>query len=144
MTGPLRSGRLAEVAGVNPQTLRYYERRGLLPRPARSPGGHRLYPPESVTLLRVIKTAQRLGFTLDEVAELIDVGRRHGRTDDSLLARARDKLVEIQTRIADLEIIAADLRDGIAAGCDDLATCAASPACPLPFDEVSCCTPGSG
>jgi DNA-binding transcriptional MerR regulator len=145
MTGPLRSGRLAEVAGVNPQTLRYYERRGLLPRPARSPGGHRLYPPESVTLLRMIKTAQRLGFTLDEVAELVDVGRhRHGRPDASLLARAGDKLVEIEARIADLQIIAADLRDGIAAGCDDLAACAASPACPLPFDEVSCCTPGSG
>ncbi|MCZ7475242.1 MULTISPECIES: MerR family DNA-binding transcriptional regulator [unclassified Micromonospora] len=56
----LRSGRLADAAGVNVQTLRCYERRGLLPAPRRSPGGHRLYPAETVTLLRVVKAAQRL------------------------------------------------------------------------------------
>ncbi len=67
MTG-LRSSQVADAAGVNRQTLRYYERRGLLPEPARTLGGHRLYPPEAVTTLKVIKAAQRLGFTLDEVA----------------------------------------------------------------------------
>ncbi|WP_246037582.1 MerR family transcriptional regulator [Saccharothrix texasensis] len=55
------SGRLAEAAGVNHQTLRYYERRGLLSEPDRTPGGHRLYPPEALTVLRMIKAAQRLG-----------------------------------------------------------------------------------
>jgi DNA-binding transcriptional MerR regulator len=65
----LRSGELAAAAGVNLQTLRYYERRGLLAEPARTPGGHRLYPADTVTLLGVIKAAQRLGFTLDEVAD---------------------------------------------------------------------------
>lgn len=75
MTGrALRPGQVAEAAGVNPQTLRYYERRGLLAEPTRSPGGHRLYPPETVTVLRGIKAAQRLGFTLDEVADLLRVG----------------------------------------------------------------------
>src|SRR5215212_6002073 len=73
----LRSGDVAAAAGVNRQTLRYYERRGLLAEPDRSLGGHRLYPPETITTLRVIKAAQRLGFTLDEVAELLDAGRRH-------------------------------------------------------------------
>ena len=77
MTDGLRSGALAEAAGVNLQTLRYYERRGLLAEPRRSPGGHRLYPEEALTALRVIKTAQRLGFTLDEVAELVDLGTMH-------------------------------------------------------------------
>lgn len=48
----LRSGQVADAAGVNPQTLRYYERRGLLAEPERSLGGHRLYPPETVTVLR--------------------------------------------------------------------------------------------
>ena len=67
MTGELRVGQVAAAAGVNLETLRYYERRGLLARPDRSLGGHRLYPLETVTRLRVIKTAQRLGFTLDEV-----------------------------------------------------------------------------
>ncbi|MFD0803890.1 MerR family transcriptional regulator, partial [Streptomonospora algeriensis] len=81
MSGPvLRSGQVAEAAGVNLQTLRYYERRGLLAEPQRSNGGHRLYPPEAVTVLRVIKAAQRLGFTLQEVADLLEAGaaRRRG------------------------------------------------------------------
>ena len=71
MTAALRTGELATAAGVNLQTLRYYERRGLLAEPERSLGGHRLYPPETVTALRVIKAAQRLGFTLEEVADLL-------------------------------------------------------------------------
>jgi DNA-binding transcriptional MerR regulator len=129
-----RSGALAEAAGVHLQTLRYYERRGLLAEPERSPGGHRLYPAEALTLLRTIKTAQRLGFTLDEVAELVDLGRhRHGRGTASLQERAAAKLAEIETRIADLQGIAATLRTAIDAGCDDLATCAATECCPLPF-----------
>ncbi|BCJ75224.1 hypothetical protein CS0771_47680 [Catellatospora sp. IY07-71] len=137
MNGPLRSGELAEAAGVNQQTLRYYERRGLLAEPVRSPGGHRLYPAEALTVLRVIKTAQRLGFTLDEVAELVDLGtHRHGRRRDAgLQKRAADKLAEIETKIADLQTIAAGLRAALAAGCDDLATCATTDCCPLPFAD---------
>ncbi|GIF99008.1 MerR family transcriptional regulator [Catellatospora citrea] len=129
----LRSGELAEAAGVNPQTLRYYERRGLLAEPARSPGGHRLYPPEALTLLQVIKAAQRLGFTLDEVAELVDLGtHRHGRRPDtSLQKRAAAKLVEIETKIADLQAIAASLRTALDAGCEDLTTCATTDCCPI-------------
>jgi len=132
--GALRSGQLADAAGVNPQTLRYYERRGLLDDPHRSPGGHRLYPPEAVTVLRVIKTAQRLGFTLDEVADLVDMGRhRRGHTDCGLQTRAATKLTEIEDKIADLQVIAATLRTAIDAGCDDLTACATSAGCPLPF-----------
>jgi DNA-binding transcriptional MerR regulator len=133
----LRSGELAEAAGVNTQTLRYYERRGLLAEPGRSPGGHRLYPAETVTTLRIIKTAQRLGFTLNEVAELVDLGsyrHNHGhgrRPDRSLQRRATAKLAEIQSKIADLEAIAASLRAALDAGCDDLATCATTACCPL-------------
>ena len=78
----LRTGEVAEAAGVNIQTLRYYERRGLIAEPARSPGGHRTYPPDTVVLLNVIKAAQRLGFTLDEVAELLDTGRRRHPSAD--------------------------------------------------------------
>ncbi len=70
MSDGLRSGVLAAAVGINVQTLRYYERRGLLEEPARTSGGHRMYPRETVTVLRVIKAAQRLGFTLDDVAEL--------------------------------------------------------------------------
>jgi DNA-binding transcriptional MerR regulator len=77
----LRSGQDAAAAGVNIETLRYYERRGLLAEPDRSPGGHRLCGAETVTTLRVIKAAQRLGFTLEEVADLLDVGRRSTPAD---------------------------------------------------------------
>jgi len=126
MTAELRSGRLAEAAGVNPQTLRYYERRGLLPAPRRSPGGHRLYPPDSVTQLRVIKTAQRLGFTLEEVAQL-------RRRDSGLKRRAESKLAEIEQRIADLQDVAATLRAAISAGCEDVTACAEKDSCPIPF-----------
>ncbi|GAA1745058.1 Hg(II)-responsive transcriptional regulator [Luedemannella helvata] len=128
----MRSGELARAAGVNPQTLRYYERRGLLAEPRRSPGGHRLYPAGALTTLRVIKAAQRLGFTLDEVAELVDLGiHGHGRRrDTSLQRRAAGKLTEIEARIADLRLIADSLRAALDAGCDDLVTCATSERCP--------------
>ena len=87
----LRRGQVAAAADVNIETLRYYERRGLLAEPDRSPGGHRLYPADAVTVLRVIKAAQRLGFTLDEVADLLEIGRhRHGsRADAGLQPGAR-------------------------------------------------------
>lgn len=139
MTSGLRSGQVAAAAGVNPQTLRYYERRGLLAEPTRTLGGHRVYPADTVTLLRVIKTAQRLGFTLDEVADLLDTAtHRHGRKRDrSLRARAQAKLADIEQKIADLTVIRDTLREAVAAGCDDLVACAQSPCCPLPFAQLA-------
>jgi MerR family transcriptional regulator, mercuric resistance operon regulatory protein len=135
----LRSSQVAAAAGVNPQTLRYYERRGLLAEPQRSLGGHRLYPAEAVTVLRVIKAAQRLGFTLHEVADLLDTGRhRHGRRPDpGLRERAQAKLAEVQAKIADLQVIADTLRGAIDAGCDDLVACADAPRCPIPFATIA-------
>jgi hypothetical protein len=85
----LRITEAARAAGVNKETLRYYERRGLLDDPVRSPGGHRLYGEHAVQTLRIIKAAQRLGFTLGEVADLLQVGKRRGRTP-GLQDRARD------------------------------------------------------
>ena len=138
MTAALRTSQVADAAGVNVQTLRYYERRGLLAEPERTFGGHRLYPPETVTALRVIKAAQRLGFTLDEVAELLALGRHaRERKRPRLHERTVDKLAEVEARIADLAVIRATLRAAVDAGCDDLAACAASAACPLPFGELA-------
>lgn len=137
-TTELRSGKVAAAAGVNLQTLRYYERRGLLAQPRRSLGGHRLYPPEAVTVVRVIKAAQRLGFTLDEVAELLAVGtHRHGRPPAGLRRRAEAKRAEIDAKIADLTVIRQALTDAIEAGCDDMTACVTSPGCPLPFPELA-------
>ncbi|MBO0867984.1 MAG: MerR family transcriptional regulator [Micromonosporaceae bacterium] len=133
----LRSSQLAAAAGVNPQTLRYYERRGLLTEPDRTPGGHRVYPAETVTVLRVIKAAQRLGFSLDEVAELLDAGPAergsHRRGEAGLQVRAAAKLAEVEARIAELHVVAGTLRTALAAGCDDLVACAGEPCCPIPF-----------
>ncbi len=137
----LRSGQLAAAAGVNIETLRYYERRGLLAEPDRSPGGHRLYPAETVTVLRVIKAAQRLGFTLDEVADLLEVGRHRHRparvADAGLQQRASAKLVEVEERIADLMTIRDTLRAAVDAGCADLMECASTDCCPIPFETLS-------
>ena len=144
MNSGLRSGDVAAAAGVNRQTLRYYERRGLLAEPDRSLGGHRIYPPETVTTLRVIKAAQRLGFTLDEVAELLDAGRRHRHrrprqhgNEAGLAARAQLKLAEVEAKITDLETIADTLRAAIDAGCDDLVECASNACCPIPFASIA-------
>ena len=111
MTEGLRVGEVAAAAGVNVQTLRYYERRGLLDRPDRTLGGHRLYPAETITLLRVIKAAQRLGFTLAEVSDLLVTGaHHHHHRDAGLQVRARTKLAEVEQRIADLAVIRDRLR----------------------------------
>jgi DNA-binding transcriptional MerR regulator len=127
----LRTGEVAERAGVNIQTLRYYERRGLLAEPGRSNGGHRLYPPETVDLLAVIKAAQRLGFTLDEVADLLDAGRRRHPTA-SLRQRALDKIAEVDRRIADLTAIRDSLAEVVDARCDSLTNCTCTD-CPIPY-----------
>jgi DNA-binding transcriptional MerR regulator len=131
----LRAGALATAAGVNVQTLRYYERRGLLDPPARTPGGHRLYPADSVALLRIIKAAQQLGFTLDEVADLLEAGRRR-HVSGRLHERAVTKLAEIDRKLAHLQTIRAALADIVAARCDSLTDCTC-PECPLPFVEIA-------
>ena len=105
MSAGLRSGEVAAAAGVSVQTLRYYERRGLLDAPDRTLGGHRLYPADTVTLLRVIKAAQRLGFTL-----------------------------ELDRRIDELTAVRAILRSCLDLGCSDLLACADDERCPVPFD----------
>ncbi|MBB6472796.1 DNA-binding transcriptional MerR regulator [Sphaerisporangium rubeum] len=81
--------------------------------------------------MTVIKAAQRLGFTLDEVAGLIDTGRRRHRTPD-LRARAQAKIAEVDARIADLTTIRSALTAVVNAGCDSLTNCTC-PDCPFPL-----------
>jgi DNA-binding transcriptional MerR regulator len=135
-TAGLRSGQVASAAGVNVETLRYYERRGLLPEPQRSPGGHRLYGADSVTTLRVIKAAQRLGFTLAEIQELFALSE-HRRSADELHRRAAAKVAEIDARIGQLQLVRQALLAVLAAECDSLTDCSCGLGCPLPVLEIT-------
>jgi MerR family mercuric resistance operon transcriptional regulator len=87
----------------------------------------------------LIKAAQRLGFTLDEVTDLLDAGiHRHGRRPAAgLRERTQTKLSELESKIADLQIIAGTLRATLEAGCDHLVSCASSPYCPIPFSTIA-------
>jgi DNA-binding transcriptional MerR regulator len=118
----LRSGELARRAGVNIETLRYYERRGLLAEPYRRPSGQREYPQDAVALVRTIKAAQRLGFTLGEIEELLAVSARHAGTNE-LRVRATAKLAEIDRKVAQLQRIRAALVEVLDADCDSLTDC---------------------
>ena len=93
---------MAERAGVNPQTLRYYERRGLLTPPGRSPSGYREYPVEALARLRFIKRAQALGFSLDEAEDLLHLAAGGPAACDAARelagVRLADSLAELVSR----------------------------------------------
>jgi Hg(II)-responsive transcriptional regulator len=98
----MRIGAAAEQAGVNIQTLRYYERRGLLPHPPRKRSGYREFPDDAVRMVRFIKRAQDLGFTLDEVEELLQLRRDKRRDRPRIRAVATRRVQQIERKIAEL------------------------------------------
>jgi len=100
-----KTGELAKRAGVNVETLRFYERKGLLPKPPRRLSGYREYPPESVRLIRFIKRAKDLGFSLVEIRELLALRVRPGTTCAEVRERAEHKLEDVRQKIADLKAI---------------------------------------
>lgn len=119
----LRIGEVARAAGVNVQTVRYYERRGLLPVPRRAPSGYRLYEEETVRRLRAIKRAQALGFTLRDIKELMSIHSR--RSAGEVRAMVVGKLHEIDAGIRDLRAMRRALLD-VAERCacgGDLSSC---------------------
>ena len=93
-------GALAESAGVNVETIRYYQRRGLLEEPDKPPGGHRRYSVSAVKRVVFIKRAQQLGFTLEEVKALLRL--EDGQSCAETRALAEHKLAMIEERLADL------------------------------------------
>ncbi len=116
MTGDLTIGRVARQAGVGTETVRFYERRGLIAQPPKpQSGGYRVYPLEVVRRIRFIRDAQALGFSLAEIEELLDL-----RTDDradcaDVRSRAEAKLEEVREKIARLRTMAGALEMLIAA-----------------------------
>ena len=103
----MRIGEVADQAGVNVQTLRYYERRGLLEPPPRTPSGYRIYGMETVNLVRFIKRVQELGFSLTDVEDLLSL--REDSRSDTAKKLTEEKLEGIRSRIQDLQAMDAAL-----------------------------------
>lgn len=101
----LRTGEVAAQAGVNIQTLRYYERRGLLKEPARRASGYREYSPDAVKLIRFVKRAQDLGFTLAEIEELLRLRSDHDPACSEVRSAAQAKIDDIEHKIRHLRAI---------------------------------------
>jgi Cu(I)-responsive transcriptional regulator len=93
----------AQQAGVNVQTIRYYERRGLLPRAARRTSTYRQYSLDAIGVVRFIKRAQDLGFTLDEIAELLELRGEARRDRGRIRTLAERKLRQVDQKIAELQ-----------------------------------------
>jgi Hg(II)-responsive transcriptional regulator len=105
----MQTHEVAEQAGVNTQTLRYYERRGLLAEPPRSPAGYRDYPTSAVDVLRFVKRSQELGFSLDEVEELLALADGGPDSCETARALAESHMAQLDRRIADLHRMRASL-----------------------------------
>jgi MerR family transcriptional regulator, copper efflux regulator len=93
-------GELAHRAGVGVETVRFYERRGLLDQPTRAPNGYRLYGPDTLARLALIARAKGLGFTLAEIADLTDAADA-----EEVLDRAQLKIAHVDTQLAELEAL---------------------------------------
>ncbi|HUA57567.1 MAG TPA: heavy metal-responsive transcriptional regulator [Verrucomicrobiae bacterium] len=98
----LRSGELAKLTGVSTDTLRHYERVGVLARPGRTEAGYRQYPPDAVHRVRMVRGALAVGFRLDELARVLRVRDRGGAPCRQVYELAAGKLVEFDRRIAEL------------------------------------------
>lgn len=99
----LTIGKLAKQMGIGVETLRYYERRGLVEPQRRTSSGYRLYDHGAHQRLRFIRRAQTLGFSLDEVSELLSLSDRPGESAAEVKQLAREKIMDIEMRIRDLE-----------------------------------------
>jgi MerR family mercuric resistance operon transcriptional regulator len=98
----LTVGKLAQAAGVGVETIRFYEKRGLVQQPLRRGSGYRVYQPDDVTRIRFIKNAQALGFTLNEIGDLIKLEQDTGSQCSDLQVRADDKIRLIDDKISEL------------------------------------------
>lgn len=112
----LTIGQVAAAARVNRETIRYYERRGLVASPRRTASGYRQYAEDAVSRLRFIKHAQELGFSLGEIHELLDLRVRRGAACGTVERKTRKKIELVQQRIRDLQRMRRTL-ERLAAAC---------------------------
>ena len=107
----LSSGQLARNCGVSPDTLRHYERVGVLPKAPRARSGYRQYPPEAQVRVMAVRRALALGFSLAELARIFRVRERGGAPCREVRRMAQEKLADIERRLVDLTSLRDDLRE---------------------------------
>lgn len=120
MLGPMATsltiGQLAQSAGVGVETVRFYEKEGLVPRPARAPSGYRQYPADTVRRIHFVKAAKEVGFTLKEIRELLSLRVTAGKSCVDVKERALAKLADVDAKLAELQRVRHALAR-LAAGC---------------------------
>jgi len=106
-------GELAKSTGTKPETIRWYEKVGLLPVPPRTPGNYRAYGPAHLRRLSFIRRSRDLGFTIEEIRTLLGLADQRDRDCGDVDAIARQHLAEVEQKIADLTSLSAELRSVI-------------------------------
>jgi MerR family mercuric resistance operon transcriptional regulator len=118
--GSLKTGQVAEAANVGVETIRFYERQKLIAEPPRSPSGYRAYPEDVIDRIRFIRQAKDLGFTLNEIRELLSLRVRSTDRCEAVKRRSEAKLIDIETKIRSLQRIRRTLRK-LVNDCDERA-----------------------
>ena len=113
-TRSLLIGELAKRAGVKPDSVRFYERNGLLPKPPRSANGYRVYDEAALKRLQFIKKAQALGFSLDEVSRILSLRGQGKETCRCVIGMAEATLAETERKLAELSAFSEALRTNLA------------------------------
>lgn len=135
----MKSAQVAAQAGVNVQTLRYYERRGLLPEPERTESGYRAWSPDAVRVVRFVKRAQRLGFSLAEIESLLGLAAGGPESCDAARQLAVVKIAELDERLASLSA----MRNSLLELVESCARPRARRDCPL-LEEIEAQTGNAG
>ena len=107
---PLTIGVLARRIGLRPSAVRYYERLGVVPRPSRMPNGYRVYDETALTYLRLVRRAQALGITLDEVRPLVQLVQRRARPCEHVHQLVVSRLRQVESTMKELELLRKELR----------------------------------
>ena len=110
----MRIGQLADGLGITAKTIRYYERIGLLPEPARRPSGYRMYGAEDAERLAFVRSAQRFGLQLDQISEILAFRDRGERPCGYVLETVRRELTDLDRRIGEMQAVRAQLSDLVA------------------------------
>ena len=126
----LTIGKLADSVGVTPDTLRFYEREGLMPIPPKSDGGYRLYGAEAARRIHFIREAQHCGFTLAEIADLLTLRESVGACCGDVRQRALEKKLQLEAKIRTLKAMSKAL-NSLITNCDEGAMAHPIGECPI-------------